>query len=100
MNIRNLINNDITQDDYLRYNNATLLFRKMPNEVNGLIVRKRDINVIIINDYLSEENKRKTFLHELGHLELNHTYKYRIANNDSNIYEQEVDNYISELNFD
>lgn len=100
MNIRNLINNDITQDDYLRYNNATLLFRKMPNEVNGLIVRKRDVNVIIINDYLSEENKRKTFLHELGHLELNHTYKYRIVNNDSNIYEQEVDNYINELNFD
>lgn len=100
MNIRNLINNDITQDDYLRYNNATLLFKKMPNEVNGLIVRKRDINVIIINDYLSEENKRKTFLHELGHLELNHTYKYRIANNDFNIYEQEVDNYISEFNFD
>ncbi len=100
MNIRNLINNDITQDDYLRYNNATLLFKKMPNEINGLIVRKRDVNVIIINDYLSEEDKRKIFLHELSHLELNHTYKYNVISDNSNIYEKEIDNYINDLNFD
>lgn len=100
MNIKNLINNDITQDDYLRYNNATLLFKKMPNEINGLIVRKNDINVIIINEYLNINEKRKAFLHEASHLELDHTYKYRIINNNSNIYEQEVDNYINELNFD
>lgn len=100
MNIKNLINNDITQDDYLRYNNTTLLFKKLPKEVNGLIVRKYDINIIIVNDYLSDKNKRKTFLHELGHLELNHTYKYRIISNDSSVYEQDVDNYIDGLIYD
>lgn len=100
MNIRNLINNEITQDEFLNYNNATLLFKKMPNEIGGLIVKKNDINIIIINDCLNLEQKRKQFLHELCHLELNHTYKYRFLNNDSNIFEEEVDDYISSLNFD
>lgn len=100
MNVKNLINNEITQDDYLRYKNATLLFKKMPNKISGLIVRKCDINIIIINDYLNINEKRKAFLHEASHLDLDHTYKYRIVNNDSDVYEQEVDNYINKLNFD
>lgn len=100
MKLKNLINNDITQEDYLRFKNATLFFKKLPNEIGGLIVRKRDINIIIINNYLNAEEQKKAFLHEITHLELNHTYKYRILNNDANVYEKEVDNYISDLNFD
>lgn len=100
MNVKNLINNEITQDEFLRYKNATLLFKKMPSGYNGLILRKNNINIIIINDHLNIDEKKKVFLHEASHLELDHTYKYRIVNNDCTIYEQEVDNYINELNFD
>lgn len=100
MNIKSLLNNEITQEDFLRSNNATLLFKKLPNEICGLIVRKNDINIIIINDYLNEIDKKKALLHELGHLELDHTYKYRILSNDSTIYEKEADNYVSNLKFD
>ena len=100
MNIKNLIDNDITQDEFLNYNNATLLFKKLPIEINGLIIRKNDINIIIINDNLGEEARKKAFLHELSHLELNHTYKYGIADNDSNKYEHEIDIYLNKLNFD
>lgn len=100
MNIKNLIDNDVTQDEFLNYNNATLLFRKMPIEINGLIIRKNDINIIIINDNLGEEARKRTFLHELSHLELNHTYKYNVVDNNIDKYEQEVDLYLNEINFD
>lgn len=100
MNIKNLIDNDVTQDEFLNYNNATLLFEKLPIEINGLIVRKNDINVIIINDNLGEEARKKAFLHEISHLELNHTYRYNIMDNNMDKYEHEVDLYIKEFNFD
>ena len=100
MNISSLLNNDITQDDYLRYKNATLLLKKLPNEIGGLIVKKNDINIIIINNCLDLDQQKKAFLHEIIHLELNHTYKYKIISNDRSIFEQEVDNYLKELNFD
>lgn len=100
MSIQNLLDSDITQDEFLRENNATLLFKKLPIEIGGLIVRKNDINIIIINDYLSDNDKRKAFLHEITHLELGHTYQYRMLDNNSDIYEQEVDNYINNLNYD
>lgn len=100
MNIRNLLNNEITQDEYLRYNNTTLFFKKLPNEINGLIVRKNDINIIIINSSLNLEEKRRQFLHELCHLELNHTYKYNFLSNDTDFFENEVHNYINSLNFE
>lgn len=100
MNLKDLLNNNISQDDYLSYRNSTLLFKKMPIEINGLIIRKNDINVIIINDYLSNSNKKKVLLHEMAHLELDHTYKYNILSNQSDIYENEVSNYINNLNFD
>ena len=35
MNIKNLLNNEIAQDDYLNYNNATVVFKKLPMEVGG-----------------------------------------------------------------
>lgn len=97
MNIKNLLNNEITQEEYLRYKNATLLLKKLPVEICGLIVRKNDTNIILINDNLCYEDRKKAFLHEITHLELNHTYKYRIENNNSNIYEQEVDDFIKKL---
>lgn len=100
LNLSNLLNNDITQDDYLRFKNATLLFKKLPIEVGGLIVRKNDVNVIIINDYLDESQKKEAFLHELVHLELDHTYKFRIVSNNRSHFEKDVDMYISNLKFD
>lgn len=100
MNIKNLLNNEIAQDDYLNYNNATVIFKKLPMEIGGLITRKNDINIIIINDNLDDAQKKKALLHELCHLELNHTYKYKIIDNDCYVFENEVDNYISNIKFD
>ena len=100
MNIKNLINNETSQEEYLNYNNATVVFKRLPHEIGGLITRKNDINIIIINDNLDDTNKKRALLHELCHLELNHTYKYKIVDNNYYIYENEVDNYIKNLNFD
>ena len=100
MNLNNLINNEITQDEYLRYKNATLLLKKLPGEIGELIVRKNDINIIIINEHWDLKNRKKVFLHEMVHLEKDHTYKYKVLNDNPDIYENEVDNYISNLKFD
>ena len=68
----NLLNNDITEDEYLRENNIKVIYKKLPKKVYGFIHRYRDINLIIINWNISKEKKKLTLLHEFAHLELHH----------------------------
>ena len=37
MNLKNLLNKDITQQELLNYYNATIVYDKLPNGVNGLV---------------------------------------------------------------
>lgn len=95
MNLKNLMSKNITQEEYLNYNNATIVYKKLPAEIKGLIIRKNDINIIIINKLLSDKQKKKAILHELVHLELNHTYKsIHINRND---IENEVERYLNDI---
>ena len=70
-----LLNNEITEDEYLHENNIKVVYKKLPKKVYGFIHRYRDINIIIINWNISKEKKKKTLLHEFAHLELNHLDK-------------------------
>lgn len=70
--IFSLLNNEITEEDYLRENNIKVVYKRMPKKVYGFIHRYKDINIITINWNISKEKKKKTLLHEFAHLELNH----------------------------
>ncbi len=70
--IFSLLNNEITEEDYLKINNICVIYKKMPKKIYGFIHRYKDINIIIINWNISKERKKRTLLHEFAHLELNH----------------------------
>ena len=70
MNIYNLLKKEITQQELLNYYNATIVYDKLPEYVNGLVFNYENINTIIINQKLSYYMKKKTILHELAHIEL------------------------------
>ena len=97
--IKNLLMGAITQQEILNYYNTTLLFKKLPREVNGYVFNRRGIYCIIINKNLSKSKKKKTLLHELAHIELNQLCQ---KNNDLfafyiEKYEDEADEYIRRL---
>lgn len=72
MNLYNLLSKQITQDELLNYYNATIVYDNLPDNVNGCVFNHKGINVIIIDKKLSYYKKKKTILHELAHIELNH----------------------------
>lgn len=91
----NLLNDEISQEEYLINNNARIIYKKLPQKIYGFINCYRDINIIVINWNISKEKKKKTILHEFAHLELHHLdkKKYLFAFSIENI-EDEADNYI------
>lgn len=91
--IKELLMGVITQQEILNYYNATLLFKVLPNEVNGYVIYYRGINCIIINKNLSYYKKKKTILHELAHIELSQLCQ---INND--LFEFFIDKYEDEAN--
>lgn len=72
MNLYNLLNSDITQQELLNYYNSTIVYDKLPNSINGFVFNHKGVNTIVINAELSYYKKKKTILHELAHIELNH----------------------------
>ncbi len=66
----NLLSGEISQDEYLRRNNATIIYKELPKRVNGLIFKHCDANFIVINKFLSDEKTKETILHEFAHMEL------------------------------
>lgn len=99
MNLKSLLNKNITQQELLNYYNTTIVYDKLPSGVNGLVFSYQDINTIIINEDLSYYKKKKTILHELAHIELNQLNQ---SNKDLfafyvNKYEDEADEYIKFL---
>ncbi len=99
MNIYNLLKGEISQKELLNYYNANITYEQLPNKIDGFVFQFKGIFNIIINNDLSYYKKRKTILHELAHIELNHLgqinsdmFKFKI-----NQYEDEADMYIKYL---
>jgi Zn-dependent peptidase ImmA (M78 family) len=99
MNIRNLLKNEITQEELLNYYNATITYEDLPEGVNGFLFSYKNIYNIFINKALSYYMKKKTILHELAHIELNQLnqidrdmFEFKI-----NKYEDEADLYLKSI---
>ena len=97
--IKELLDGGITQQDLLNYYDANITYRSLPKGIDGLVFNYRGINNIFINNNLSYYRKKKTIVHELAHIELNHLGQ---VNNELfafkiNDYEDEADFYISKI---
>jgi len=96
MNIYNLLRNEITQQELLNHYNATISYINLPDKIDGCVFNYKGIFNIFINENLSYYLKRKTILHELAHIELNHLqqidndlFAFKVKK-----YEDEADKYI------
>lgn len=93
-----LLNGEITQQNYLSYNNTILVEKELPRRVYGFIFRYRDYYYIVVNKFISKYKQKKTILHELAHLELNHLdNKKRILEFKIEGLEDEADKYVEYL---
>lgn len=96
--IRLLINEIASEKDVLVEYNANITYICLPCKIRGFIYSYRNINNIFINRNLSLITKKKTILHELAHIELNHIYKLKeCLNFNLDNTEDEVDKYIYKL---
>lgn len=93
--LQSLINNEITQEEFIRNYNISVVLKKLPKGVHGLTFRKNRI-YIVINSSLGEENKKKALLHEFAHVELNHLDKVFFKTKIKDI-EDEADEYINKI---
>lgn len=91
-----LLRGEITQDEYMRANNINIFYRCMPNYIHGLVIKYRDISMIVINKCLSKAKANLTILHEFAHLELNHVEKFICEYKRADI-EDEADRYVEFL---
>lgn len=72
MNLKNLLLENINQDDLLNYYNATIVYADIPfSEIRGFVDYYQEYYFIYINKNLSYYKRKRTLLHELAHIELN-----------------------------
>lgn len=96
--LRELINGTLEEQEYLNINNVTILYFHLPKKVYGFIFSYHLYNIIVINANISLNEKKKTILHELAHLELNHLYnKKELVEFNINGLEDEADYYIKNI---
>lgn len=70
MNLRSLLNKEITQQELLNYYNATISYIDLPDKIDGCVFQYKGFYNIFIKKTLSYYKKKKTILHELAHIEL------------------------------
>lgn len=87
-----LIVGEISEEEFKRNYNITLLYRKLPKNVWGFTFKKKRIYVVI-NSSLGQKNKKLTLLHEFAHVELHHIDKEFVKAKIQGM-EDEADNYI------
>ena len=99
MNLYNLLSGEITQKELLNYYNATIIYEKLPIDVNGFVFQYDNIYFITINNNLSYGGKKNTIIHELAHIELcqfnqidKDLFSFKIDK-----YEDDADRYITSL---
>lgn len=91
-----LLRGEISQDEYMNYNNVKVIKIALPKRIYGFIFNYRNINLIVINKYISKAKYDETLLHELAHLELSHLDKICLDFKIEGI-EDEADKYIKYL---
>ena len=91
-----LLRGEINQDEYMNYNNVKVIRIALPKRIYGFIFNYRNINLIVINKYISKAKYDETLLHELAHLELSHLDKICLDFKIEGI-EDEADKYIKYL---
>lgn len=93
-----LLNGEISQEEYLNYNNANITKVELPRRIYGFIFRYKDVITIVVNKNTSYYKQKKTILHELAHLELNHLdNKKRLLEFKIEGIEDEADRYVKFL---
>ena len=96
--IRDLLEGNISQDDYFNLHNIITLEEYLPKKIYGFVYRFRDINYIVINKNLSTLKKKYTLLHEFTHIELNHIdKKKRLLEFKIEGLEDEADKHLKKL---
>ncbi len=91
-----LLNGEMTQEDYMNYNSIKTIKIGLPRRIYGFILPYRNLNIIAINKYISNEKYNLTLLHEFAHIELNHTNKIGLDFKLEGI-EDEADRYVRYL---
>jgi len=93
-----LLNGEVSQEEYLRYNGVKIIKASLPRRIYGLIFSYKNNNIILVNNFISHYKQKKTILHELAHLELNHLYnKKRLLEFNIKGIEDEADRYVEFL---
>ena len=98
MNIKAVLDNEISEIELLHYYGANITNIRLPKYINAFVFTYKNIYNIYLNKSLCEEKKKKALLHELAHIELDHTYKrknlleFNIAG-----LEDEADRYIEKI---
>lgn len=93
-----LLNGEISQEEYLNYNNTKITKIALPRRIYGFIFKYKDNIMIVINKNISYYKQKKTILHELAHLELNHLdNKKRLLEFKIEGIEDEADKYVKFL---
>lgn len=92
--LKDLLNGDITQEEYLNRNNISLREYKLPKYIYGFIYKHNNIKLVAINKNLSRKKKQFTILHEFAHYELGHLDKVYYCLED---IEDEADELINSL---
>lgn len=91
-----LLRGEISQDEYMNYNNVKIVKIDLPRRIYGFIFNYRNINLIVTNKYISQKKYDVTLLHEFAHLELSHLDKMCLDFKIEGI-EDEADKYIEYL---
>lgn len=91
-----LLMGEISQDEYMNYNNVKIVKIDLPKRIYGFIFNYRNINLIVTNKYISQKKYDVTLLHEFAHLELSHLDKMSLDFKIEGI-EDEADRYANHL---
>ena len=89
-----MLKGEISQEDYLNYNNTTIIKKPFPKRVYGVIFDYQNRYFVIINKNISYYKQKKTILHELAHMELCHLDKKRLLEFKIEGLEDEADRYV------
>ena len=70
-----LLNGNISQEEYFRMNDIKLILKKLPKKVYGCVFNHKNYNYVVINENSSMTKQKSTILHEIAHIELNHLHR-------------------------
>ena len=98
MKIINLINGDVSYNDFLNFYNIKPVYYILPKRIYGFVFSYKENNFIVINKNTGYSTQKHTLLHELAHIELSHINNYKLVLEFSKIgLEDEADLYIKNI---